>query len=471
MGGLFRLCEAKIRPGVYRRYENAGNTGIPGAIYGVFAIPVHANFGPIGAVSVFEADQIEDLKTMYGTAGTVDAALALFEGGASKVHVYRLGTGGAVASVSIKNATGEALVKLNTKYPTADNYNITIKDRLDDAAMRQLSVYRDTTLLETINFEKSENEASALIAAVKDASKFLVVDTSTAAGTGSAAAITNEKLTGGTAPTVTTESYDEAFTAFEPYTWNVLVLDTCETAVHALVQAYLNRIYEEGALGICILGEPTTVNFEARLEHAKAFNDEKIVYLGSGYEDADGNKIDGYLAIAKQAGLIGSMESNTSATHTVIPGAVNVLEPLKNSQYERAIQAGMLLLSPNAEGQVWFDAGINTLVTLKENQDAGWQKIRRTATRFEVFDRIDRAVAPLIGKVNCDNIGIGDVIMRGQAVLDAMVGEGKFHVDATFVEDPEYRRGPDYGHFVIDAVDMDSLEKIYLRYRFRFSVE
>lgn len=470
MSGLYREGEAKIRPGVYRRHENAGGNNTPGAIYGVFAIPVHANFGPLDAVSVFEPDQLADLKTMYGDGGTVDAALALFEGGATKVYVYRLGSGGSVASVTINNADNAELVKLSTKYPTADKYNITIKDRLDDTTLRQISVYRDETLLETINFAKSENEADAIIEAVKAGSKYLVpVDG--VKGTGAAATITNEALTGGAEPSVTTESYDSAFSAFESLTWNVLVLDTVDVAVHALAYAYINRIYDSGALGICILGEPTTVDFETRLAHAKAFNDEKIVYLGSGYEDADGNKVDGYLAIAKQAGIIGSMPSNVSATHTVVPGAINVLEPLKNSQYERAIQNGMLLLSTNAEGQVWFDAGINTLVTPDANQDEGWKKIRRTATRFEVFDRTDRAVAPLIGKVNCDDIGIGDVIMRGQSVLDEMMKEGKLHAGATFVEDNTYRRGSDYGHFVIDAVDMDSLEKIYLRYRFRFSVE
>lgn len=470
MGGLYREGESKIRPGVYRRYENTGGSETPGAIYGVFAIPVHANFGPLDEVSVFEPDQLADLKAMYGNSGTVDAALALFEGGATKVFIYRLGTGGSVGAVTVKSAEEADLVKLTTKYPTADNYNITIKDRLDDTTLRQISVYRDSALLETINFAKSENEAEAIIAAVKAGSKYLVAD-ETVKGTGAAANITNEALTGGEAPAVTTESYDGAFTAFEPLTWNVLVLDTVETAVHALAQAYINRIYDGGALGICILGEPTTVDFDTRLAHASAFNNEKIVYLGSGYVDADGNKVDGYLAIAKQAGIIGSQPSNVSATHTVVPGAVNVLESLRNSQFERAIQGGMLLLAPNVEGQVWFDSGINTLVTPDETQDDGWKKIRRTSTRFEVFDRIDRAVAPLIGKVNCDDIGIGDVIMRGQDVLDSMMKEGKFHPGATFVEDTEYRRGSDYGHFVIDAVDMDSLEKIYLRYRFRFSVE
>lgn len=465
MGAIYNAGETKIRPAVYRRYENTGKDDSTGAVYGVFAIPVHADFGPLNTVSTFEADQVNELKEMYGTSGTVNAALVLFDGGATKVNVFRLGTGGGAASVKV----GE-IATLTTKYPTAGNYNITIKEKLDDDTKKQLLVYLDAKLLEKIDFAKSEtDESAALVAAVNKNSKYLTATAGT--GTGAATTMTNTALTGGTAPTVNTESYSAALEAFESVKWNMLVLDTCETAVHALVAAYVDRIFEEGALGVCALGEPTTVDFATRCEHAKAFNNEKIIYLGSGYVDADGNEVDGYLAIAKQAGIIGSLESNLSATHTVVPGAVNTLERLKNSQYETAIESGMLLLSPNDEGQVWFDSGINTLVTPGENQDDGWKKIRRTSTRFEMFDRIDRAVAPLIGQVNCDNIGIGDVIMRAQAILDAMVQESKLQAGASFTEDKEYRRGPDYAHFVIVADDLDSLEKIYLRYQFRFSAE
>lgn len=468
MGAIFRAGEQKVRPGVYRRYENAGGSSVPGAIYGVFAIAVHANFGPLGTISVFGKDQVNDLKEMYGTGGTVDAALALFDGGASKVNIYRLGTGGKVASANITGENGD-IVKLETKYPTANKYNYSIKPILGDDTKKQILVYEDAVLLETIDFMVAEDEKANIVEAVNGKSKYLTATAGEASGKASTA--TNVALTDGAEPTVTTESYSEAFEAFEAIKWNYLVIDTVETAVHALVQAYVDRIFENGGLGSCIIGEPTTVEFATRCEHAKAFNDEKIIYLGSGYEDADGNKVDGYFAIAKQAGIIGSLGSNMSATHTVVPGAVNTLEKLKNSQYETAIQSGMLLLSPNEEGQVWFDAAINTLVTPAENQDDGWKKIRRTSTRFEMFDRIDRAVAPLIGQVNCDNIGIGDVIMSAQAVLDAMVSEGKLQAGASIVEDTEYRRGPDYAYFVIVANDLDSLEKIYLRYQFRFSAE
>ena len=467
MGALYRAGEHKIRPGVYRRYENVGKDATAGAVYGVFAIPVHADFGPLDTVSTFEPDQIGDLKQLYGTGGTVDAALALFDGGATKVHIYRLGTGGTNGEVSI-SSSDTTLVTISTKYPTNIPFKVTIKEKLGETGIKQLLLYNDTSLVETIEFASGTSDSIDLEEAINANSIYL---NATKSVDGEVPNISGTPLVDGDNPTVNNESYSAAFTAFEPFKWNTLVLDTVETSVHTLVHAYIDRIFKEGALGVCILGEPTTIEFTSRCEHAKSFNDEKIIYLGSGYENTDGEKVDGYYAIAKQAGIIGSLASNTSATHTVVPGAVNTLEALKNSQYEAAIKSGMLLLSPNDEGQVWFDSGINTLVTLGDGQDEGWKKIRRTSTRFEMFDRIDRNVAPLIGKVNCDDIGIGDVVMRGQAILDAMIQEGKLKSGATFTEDTEYRRGPDYAYFVIVADDLDSLEKIYLRYQFRFSAE
>lgn len=464
MGALYRAGEQKIRPGAYRRFEESGISNMIGAIYGVFAIPVHAEFGPLATVTAFESDQVGELKQMYGDGGTVDAALALFDGGATKVHVYRLGTGGKTGSVKVGD-----IATLSTKYPTAENYNITIKETLGDSTTKQLLVYKDAKLLEKLPFAASADEKAALVEAVNRYSNYLSAVEGT--GTGAAEAMSNVTLTGGAEPSVTTESYSEAFEAFESFKWNYLVLDTVDVEVHALTAAYIDRIFEEGALGSCILGEPTTVDFDTRCAHAAAFNNEKIIYLGSGYLDSAGNNYDGYYAIAKQAGIIGSLESNVSPTHRTVPGAATVIESFKNSQYEKAIQSGMILLSPSDDGQVWFDSGVNTLITLGENQDDGWKKIRRVATRFEIFDRIDRAVAPLIGQVNCDNIGIGDVIVRGQNILDAMVAEGKLQEGASFVEDADYKRGSDFAHFKINADDLDSLEKIYLRYQFRFSAE
>lgn len=468
---FFNVGEKKERPGVYKRYENSGLTDVPSAMYGVFAIPVHAALGPLETVTSFEKDQIDELKAMYGTEGTVNAALALFDGGATKVYIYRLGSNGSEETVDLSDSGSAStkLVTLTTKYVTAKALSVTIKDKLGATSTKQLLLYSGTDLLETIEYETGETDSTALVNAVKANSAYLNAKKE---ADGKVADVSNKALSGGEEPTVTTESYSAAFEAFEAFKWNVLVLDTVDTDVHALVKSYIDRIFQDGSYGVCILGE-TKPSFDNRLANAASFNDEKIIYLGSGYVDSNGDEVTGYLAIAKQAGIIGSLSSNESVTHTVIPGAVNTTEQLKNAKYVEAIKKGMLLLSTNDEGQVWFDSGVNTLITPNKNQDDGWKKIRRTSIRFEIFDRIDRALAPLIGKVDCDDIGIGDAVMRGQSVLDAMASEDerKLNAGPIFEEDTTKSRGSDYAFFRIACDDKDSLEKIYLTYQFRFTAE
>jgi hypothetical protein len=49
----------RIRPGVYNRYSNRGTTDNTGAIYGICAVPIHASWGPLEAVNLFTASEIE----------------------------------------------------------------------------------------------------------------------------------------------------------------------------------------------------------------------------------------------------------------------------------------------------------------------------------------------------------------------------------------------------------------------------
>lgn len=472
MAATYNLGETKIRPGVYRRYEKSGVSSIVSAIYGVFAIAVQSDFGPLAAVTTHS--DADSLKKMYGTSGTVDAALSLFDGGATKVHVYRLGTGGSKGTLSLKDTAEAAadVVTLTTRYETSKAFSVTIREKLSDDGRKEFLVYDGATLLETLEFvADGETEVTSLIDTVNNNSNYFTA-TKVADGNKTIAAVSTEAITAGTAPTVTNDDYGTAFSAFEAYKWNMLVLDTVATDVHAVAAAYVDRIFQAGALGVVALGEPTkTVTYADRLAHAKAFNNEKVIYLGSGYKNSNDEEVDGYLAIATQAGIIGSTPSNKSVTHSVIPGATDTLEALNNSQYEDAIKNGMLLLSVNDNGQVWFDSAINTLVIPNANQDEGWKKIRRTSTRFELFDRIDRTLAPLIGKINCDSEGIADVVVAGQKVIDAMVQEKKLQLGAKFAENTAIPYAADYAYFVIEALDYDSLEKIYLTYQFKFAQE
>ena len=401
----------------------------------------------------------------YGAGHTVPAAAELFRAGAATVYAYRLGTGGAAASKAIADGP-----TFTAKYPGAVDMAVAIQEKLGDSLWKVLTVYFGGEEVESYEFAADgENEGDNLVAAAAN-SEYVTV---TATGVAEVAVLpaASGGLTGGVNPTVANSDYSTAFGALEGYYYNTICLDVDDDAnmtLSLLLQAYLDEAYRMGKLGIAVVGEATTVAFDTRLGHAKMFNDAKVVYLGGGWVSSTGSE-DGALAIAYTAGVIASTPANRGITHTVIKGGTDLCEALTYSQYEDAIKAGMLMVSMSPDGAIWYDSAINTLTNPDGTEDEGWEKIRRVKTRFELFDRMDRTLTPKVGRVSADSDGVADIIQSGQRILTAMAGEGKLQPGGTIIEDPENPYTGDSAWFIIQADDIDSLEKIYLHYRFRYS--
>lgn len=471
MAIFYKEGETKIRPGIYQRYENIGFNDLATAQDGLCAIPVRASWGPLG--KVVKNSRAADLKKNYGngtysTTYTVPAAEAMFLGGAITVYTYRMGTGGTKATKEIGGLT------VTAKYEGTMPLSVAVQVKLADTTKKQFLVYANDALVETIDFvADSTNEGANLIAAATKKSKYVDITAETAPATVEILAVASGALSGGEDPTVTNEDYTKAFEALEPYYYNTIALDVDdddEMTLSLMLQAYLDDAYEMGKLGIAVVGQKTDILFEDRLANAKMFDDYKVVYLAGGYMAGNTSK-DGVMAICYTAGLIAATPSNKGITHTVIEGATDVCETLTYYQHEEAILSGMLTLSLSPDGEVWYDAAINTRTSdADEINDDGWKKIRRTKVRFEMFDRLDRTLAPKVGRISCDSDGVADVVQAGQRVLDAMANdEGKLIAGASFVEDPDNPFEADSACFIIQADDIDSLEKIYLRYQFRYS--
>lgn len=464
---FYKEGETKKRPGVYQRHSNDGLSNLAGARDGISAIPVQASWGPLG--KVVRNTQVSDLKKNYGSGTygpgyTIPAAEEMFKGGASVVYTYRLGTGGAKGTKEI--TTG---LTATAKYPGTMAISVAVQEKLGDSTKKQLQVYAGTSLVETWEFAADgKAEGENLVAAAAN-SKY--IDVSGTAATVPVLAVASGALAGGTNPTVTNADYSTAFAALEPYYYNTITLDVNEDenmTLGLMLQAYLASAYTLGKQGIAVVGEKTTVAFETRCAHAKAFNDEKVVYLGGGYMEGTESK-DGVMAICYTAGLIASTPANRGITHTVVTGATDLCESLTYSQYEEAIASGMLMLSMAPDGSIWYDSAINTLTNPDDDHDDGWKKIRRVKTRFEMIDRLNRVLAPKVGRVSANTDGIADVVQTGQRELNAMVAEDKLAEGATFAEDPDNKFSGDSGWFIVQADDYDSLEKIYLHYQFRYS--
>lgn len=464
MSKFFTEGETKIRPGVYKRYSNASaNENMSGAMNGVVAVVLQAPFGPVGTVTVHTKEST--IRETYGDCAGVNAAIKALEGvnavgTTPKIYIVRLkGNGGTNASVTLDSA-----VTVTAKYP--GNFPITVKVQVNalDENVKEILVLSGTSLKEKFEYAANSSDESAAFVSTVAGSKYI---TASASGSGVVSAQEKE-LTGGANPTVSNEDYLEGCEALDQYNYNVIITDSVSADVASILKNYADSAYADGKNIMVVTGSADSVDFATRKSAAAAKNDEKVIYFGSGYVKDDGTVVNGSESVAMVAGIIAGTPSNRSIVHTQIPGAVDVNERLTNSQYEEAIQNGLLLLSVGPDGQVWIDSGINTLVTPNANQDNGWKKIKRVKVRFELFDRLDKILEPKVGKVNTDADGIAYIIQCGNEVIQQMLAEGGKLSSARFVLDTNGYEA-DSAWFVIEAVDVDSLEKIYLHYRFKYA--
>ncbi len=467
MGVFFNVGEKKKRAGVYQRYENVGGVSVVGATDGIVACCVRADWGELGRVYTFE--NIDEAKKALGTGGNAfDILNQIFMGGAKKVYCVRLGSGGVKQSVKLKDNDNADAVTMTAKYEGSINLSYMLRQKLGDTNSKEFIVLNGSLEVEKITFESGENEIDSFLEQSKKSNYFNFEKEETEVKT--LAEIPQTEFPAGTNPTVTNESYSSAFTLLEPYSFNTICIDTCDAAVHTLLAAYVDRIYNNGnILPFAVIGEPTSVELETRLSHAKTFNSYNVIYVGGGAVDTLGKPLEGYMAAARVAGMVASLSSNQSLTHKVVSGMTDVLEVLTNSDYERTIDAGMLTFSLSSAGNVWIESAVTTLNVPQGEDDEGWKKIKRTKIRKELMNRASDTVEGLVGNINNDPDGRATVIIAIGRLLSLMETEGKI-LDGAYIElDSANPPEGDSAWFNIYADDIDSMEKIYFVYKFRYS--
>lgn len=471
MSAFYLNGETKIRPGLYNRFTRRSGTGSTSATVGVCAVPIHASWGPFGVTVHDSAKSVTDTYGNADIGNTVAAALALFAGGASKVYVCRLGESDSSAkagTLELQNTaeSPEAVVTITAKYAGTRPLSVSIRDT--GIGYKELTVYDGTTKCESFTFASGSDadEAANLVQAAQG-SNYITAALTDSATTKTVASVNSASLQGGVNPTVTTQHYHDAFQNFSGYEYNIVTLDTVDSSVQTLLKEWLNEEYNLGHLFRVVLGNPGE-DFSDLITNAKQQDDCKILYSGICGWDENDDEVTGYQALCLVAGTIAATPSNESIVHRSIPGIAKI-KPFTNAEYETAITSGLLLASYSPEGIVWFDSGINTLMNPTADQDEGWKKNRRVATRFELCDRLNKKTAPLIGKINCDNDGVALFIQYAQGVINEMVNEGKLFSTTTITEDPDKPRTADSAWFRIVVDDIDSLEKGYIDWQFSFT--
>lgn len=465
MAGTFILGETKVRPGSYFNIQKKGGNSAAGIMNGITAVIFKADFGPLNTAVELSAE--DGYEKTFGTGLTTDAIKEAIAGGAKTIIACRVGNGGTQGTIALSDTDGEDALSITAKYPGEKGFTVTVREKLSDSALKECIFYAGTTEFEKVEFASGEGEAAALVEALASSKNFKA-EVKEGKESAVLAAVSQDAFTAGTNPEVTTGDYSNAFAEVEPFEFNTICLDTEDNEIHLLLQSFIGRIFDAGSLTQAVIAEKHTVDLETRIAHAASFNDEKMNYVLNAHVDEQGTEIDGYQTAARIAGMIGSVASGSSLTHTVISGFSELKEKLTNTEMITAEKKGCIVLSYNKAKQVWIDNAINTLITPADNQDDGWKKIRRVKTRFELIRRINNTTDELIGKVDNDRNGRATVISQMQGIGDAMIEEGKLTA-CTVAESSTYTSDGDSAWFDIDVIDKDSMEHIYLTFYFRFS--
>ena len=463
MAGItFTVGQSMTRPGVYNRYVQVNTPLYAGVNDGIVACAFRAQWGPMGEVT--EIGTLRQAQAAFG--GDCEIVRQALAGGAQTVYAVRVGSGGGKAVCVLRDAQGAAAVNVEARYAGARPLSYELRSA---GEARQFVLSEAGRVLESISFASGGDEAAALAQAGAQ-SQYLAFELAAGRTVGQALALVTETaMSAGSDPETGADEYAEAFASLTPYAWNCLCVDTDEVAVHAALKAYMAEAAREGHLGFAVLGEGVGVPLKTRMEHARAFNDYRVVYVGGGWHDSAGALVDGWRAAARVAGMIACVPASRSITHRTIDGAVRCAETLTSSQYVDCTQAGMLTFSASPTAQVWVENAITALSAPGGEDDRGWMKIKRARIRFELMDRANATVSPMVGNVANDSDGRAAVIQALQGLLRAMTAEGKLLAGASVYEDPDVPPAGDSAGFVIEANDVDALEKVYFTYRFSFA--
>lgn len=470
MAGTFILGETKVRPGTYFNIQKKEESG-EGILEGVTAVLFRADFGPLNTVVELKAG--EPWEKIFGNGLTTDAIGEALEGGARTVLACRIGNGGTPATVALHDTEGTEAVVISVNYPGDKDFSVSVREKLSDSTRKECLIYSGTREFEKLEFAAGEGEAERLVSAL-NAMEHFHGELTEGKEKALLAAVSQEPFAGGSNPQVTAEDYSNGFAQTEAWEFNTICVDTEDQEIHLLLAAFVNRMFEEGLPAQAVVAENHTVPLETRQNHAAAFNNEKMNYVLNAHmmelgKDGQEREIDGYRTAARIAGMIGATPFGQSLTHTVVEGFTEILEKLTNSQMIHAeSKKGCIVFSHNREKKVWIDNAINTLITPADNQDDGWKKIRRVATRFELLRRLNAAVEELVGKTDNDSNGRSTIVSRMNDIGTAMVEESKLTAFKAS-ESSTYPADVDSAWFDISVTDKDSMERIYLTYQFQFS--
>ena len=448
-GVRFKAGELKPRAGVYVRWSNDGESPALGTTPKVALALIQSDWGALGEVTTVTAGG----TGAFGKGKGADVVDALFQGGASKVEVIRVGNGGELATATIGEEGGT--IKVATKYPTSREIKVVIKPSVMGDEKDFILVEGDRRLHE-VRIPSGDDEATAVADAMKDNEYVdIVVETE-----GELPESANVPLEGGETPKATPEDYTKGMQVAETAHWDVIVTDTQDIAVSNAVAAFVGRRIDKGHRCWTVLSADGESDFAQRLLMTKMFNRFYVYLVGM---SVGGLTLEETTALVAGETIRGDYTRNI--TRKPLTGVVTIDERLTDEQYDQAATNGLIVFDYNRNDQVVIDYGINTLQNDDEETDMGWRSLRRMRTRYELIDRISREVEAMLERGhNTDDDSLQHIITKGNTVIADMIREGGLKGGHMILDPANPPEGDSAWYTFENLEDLDGLNKVYIHF-------
>lgn len=368
-GGTF-LTQNKVLPGTYINFVSAATASATLSDRGYCTMALELDWGVDGEIFEVTNSDFQKYSTkIFGYDYSHDKLkglrdLFLF---ASTLYAYRLNTG-VVAS--------NAFAKAKYSGVRGNDLKVVISANVDDEDMFDVSLYLDTTLMDTQTVESA--------AYLVDNDYVTWITTATLAATAGTA------LSGGTNGTVATSNHQTYLDKAESYSYNVMGTVTTDSTVKQLYSNFVKRMRDEvGSKFQLVVYNYTAADYEGVISVKNKCTDDSseaaLVYWVTGLEAA--------------------CEVNKSCLNKQYSGEYTVNCDYTQTELSAAITNGEFTLH-NVGTDIRVLSDINTLVTLSDTKGEVFQDNQT----IRVIDQIANDIATVfntkyLGSVPNDESG------------------------------------------------------------------
>jgi Phage tail sheath C-terminal domain/Phage tail sheath protein subtilisin-like domain len=379
----------KVRPGAYINFTAAPRSTTSIGVRGIVAFPVALPWGEANKLIKVTS---EDLVTgrSYALTGIsvqddTEAAQMLREAlkNSYTALVYRINTGGVKATAT-----------LATDVTATARHAGTIGNSITITVETVTGGFNITTVVDGVVRD---------VQTVADVASFVTNDWVMISGAGTLTDTAGTPLVGGTSGTAGT--YDNFYDALGSSTvlWNTVAIPATTEATAATT--FIRNMREtEGRYVQAVVNNATDPNYEG-----------VINTRAQGYIYENGERVEPTVFTVWLAGAQAGAQIDQSNTYKVVQGAVDIINPLKNSEIEEALTAGYIVLCTRQDGKVVIEQDINSLVEYTQDRPRDWSKNRIVRTLDDIATSIRKSFeSNYIGKV--DNNKSGRTILKADIV-------------------------------------------------------